>query len=124
MSMAFVIIGDIVPPRERGRYVGFLTSVFAFAAVAGPLVGGFIVDNASWRWLFTINIPLGIVALFVTSVAPPGALQPARPPHRLARRHPPGRRCDRHRAAHHVGRQAVRVGIVPRPRPRRSSPSS
>jgi EmrB/QacA subfamily drug resistance transporter len=69
MAMAFVIIGDIVPPRERGRYVGFLTSVFAFAAVAGPLVGGFIVDNASWRWLFTINIPLGIIALFVTSVA-------------------------------------------------------
>ena len=48
--------------------MGFLTSVFAFAAVAGPLVGGFIVDHASWRWLFTINIPLGIVALFVTSV--------------------------------------------------------
>jgi EmrB/QacA subfamily drug resistance transporter len=69
MSMAFVIIGDILPPRERGRYVGLLTSVFAFAAVAGPLVGGFFVDNLTWRWLFYINVPIGIVALFVTTHA-------------------------------------------------------
>ena len=69
MSMAFVIIGDVVPPRERGRYVGFLTSVFAFGAVVGPLVGGFIVDAASWRWIFIINLPIGVAAWFVTSVA-------------------------------------------------------
>lgn len=69
MAMAFVIIGDVVPPRERGRYVGFLTSTFAFGAVVGPLVGGVIVDAASWRWIFIINLPIGIVAWFVTSVA-------------------------------------------------------
>jgi EmrB/QacA subfamily drug resistance transporter len=69
MSMAFVIVADIVPPRERGRYVGFFTSVFAFASIAGPLVGGFFVDNLSWRWIFTINLPIGIAALFVTSWA-------------------------------------------------------
>jgi EmrB/QacA subfamily drug resistance transporter len=69
MSMAFVIIGDVVPARERGRYVGLFTSVFAFASVAGPLIGGFFVDNLSWRWIFWINVPLGAAALVITSSA-------------------------------------------------------
>ena len=69
MAMAFVIIGDVVPPRERGRYTGFITAIFAVASVAGPLLGGFFVDNLTWRWIFCINIPLGIVALVVTTKA-------------------------------------------------------
>ena len=69
MSMAFVIIADTVPPRERGRYVGMITSVFAVASVIGPLVGGFFTEQLSWRWIFLINIPIGIVALIVTSNA-------------------------------------------------------
>jgi EmrB/QacA subfamily drug resistance transporter len=69
MAMAFVIVGDVVPPRERGRYVGLFTSVFALASVIGPLIGGFFVDNIGWRWIFTINVPIGIVALVVTSSA-------------------------------------------------------
>jgi EmrB/QacA subfamily drug resistance transporter len=69
MAMAFVIVGDVVPPRERGRYVGFFTSVFALASVAGPLLGGFFVEHLTWRWIFFINVPLGIVALVVTSRA-------------------------------------------------------
>ena len=68
-SMAFVMVGDLVPPRERGRYVGFFTGVFALSSVVGPLAGGFLVDHLSWRWIFTINLPIGIVALFVTSWA-------------------------------------------------------
>jgi EmrB/QacA subfamily drug resistance transporter len=68
-AMSFVIIGDVVPPRERGRYVGIITSVFAFASVAGPLIGGFIVDNFTWRWIFVINVPLGIIAMVVTTSA-------------------------------------------------------
>jgi EmrB/QacA subfamily drug resistance transporter len=68
-AMAFTIIGDVVPPRDRGRYVGFITSVFAFSSVAGPLIGGFIVDHFSWRWIFTINVPLGIIAMVVTTSA-------------------------------------------------------
>lgn len=67
IAMTQVIIGDIVSPRERGRYMGYIGSVFAFASVVGPLVGGYFVDNLSWRWIFYINIPVGIVALLVTN---------------------------------------------------------
>jgi EmrB/QacA subfamily drug resistance transporter len=67
MAMAFAIIGDVVSPRERGRYTGYLGAVFAVASVAGPLLGGFFVDNLSWRWVFYVNVPVGIAALIVTS---------------------------------------------------------
>ena len=67
MAMSMAIIGDIVSPRERGRYTGYMGAVFAVASVAGPLLGGFFVDELSWRWVFYINVPLGIVALVVTS---------------------------------------------------------
>ncbi|MTH92925.1 MAG: MFS transporter, partial [Actinobacteria bacterium] len=69
MAIAFVIIGDVVPPRERGRYVGLITSVFAVGSVVGPLMGGFFVEQLSWRWIFFINIPIGLVALIITSRA-------------------------------------------------------
>jgi EmrB/QacA subfamily drug resistance transporter len=68
MALAMAIIGDIVSPRERGRYQGYFGGVFALASVGGPLLGGFFVDQLSWRWIFYINVPIGIVALAVTSV--------------------------------------------------------
>ncbi|MGC8466080.1 MAG: MDR family MFS transporter [Acidimicrobiales bacterium] len=66
-ALALAIIGDIVPPRERGRYQGYTGGVFAFASVGGPLIGGFLTDAISWRWIFYVNIPIGIAALVVTS---------------------------------------------------------
>jgi EmrB/QacA subfamily drug resistance transporter len=62
---AMAVVGDVVPPRERGRYQGFFGGVFGLSTVLGPLLGGFIVDQFSWRWIFLINLPLGLLALFV-----------------------------------------------------------
>jgi EmrB/QacA subfamily drug resistance transporter len=61
------IIADVVSPRERGRYMGYFGGVFGLATVVGPLVGGFFVDHLSWRWVFYVNVPLGIGALLVTA---------------------------------------------------------
>jgi EmrB/QacA subfamily drug resistance transporter len=62
-SLTFAIVGDVVTPRERGKYFGLFTSVFTVASVAGPLGGGLIVDNFSWRWIFFVNLPIGAVAI-------------------------------------------------------------
>jgi EmrB/QacA subfamily drug resistance transporter len=65
MTLAFAIIGDVIAPRERGRYQGYFGAVFGLSSVAGPLIGGFFVDNLSWRWVFYVNVPIGVVALVV-----------------------------------------------------------
>ena len=67
VSMA--VVGDLVAPRERGRYQGLFGGVFGISTVAGPLLGGFFVDNFSWRWIFYVNLPLGALALVVISTA-------------------------------------------------------
>lgn len=69
LAMAQTILGDVVSPRERGRYIGYFGAVFAVSSVIGPLLGGFFVDSLSWRWVFYVNLPLGGVALYIVQRA-------------------------------------------------------
>ena len=72
MPITQAIIGDIFPPAQRAKWSGVLMSVFAVATIIGPLLGGWITDNASWRWVFYVNLPVGIAALVVAIFALPG----------------------------------------------------
>src|SRR5438034_4936694 len=69
--LALAVVGSIVPPRDRGRYQGQIGAVFASASIIGPALGGFIVDNTSWRWIFYVNLPVGGLALLVIWVTMP-----------------------------------------------------
>jgi EmrB/QacA subfamily drug resistance transporter len=65
MVTTIAVVGDIIPPRDRGRYQGFFGAVFGVSTVIGPLLGGFFVDNLSWRWIFYVNLPIGVAAFLV-----------------------------------------------------------
>ena len=71
MVLAQAIIADVVSPRERGRYQGYFGATFGASTLLGPLLGGFFTDHLTWRWVFYVNIPIGIVALLVTSAVLP-----------------------------------------------------
>jgi EmrB/QacA subfamily drug resistance transporter len=82
MALAMAAVGDLVAPRERGRYQGYIAATFAVATVVGPLLGGLLVESASWRWVFYVNLPVGIAALVGLSLRLP-APEVERPHHPL-----------------------------------------
>src|SRR3954452_21655561 len=81
MTLAMASVGDLVSPRERGRYQGYIAATFAVATIVGPLLGGVLVDHASWRWVFLVNLPIGLVALAALTLRlpSPASDRPSRP---------------------------------------------
>src|SRR5439155_15859182 len=71
IPLAQSTVRQVVPPRDRGRYQGIISANFGASSIAGPAIGGLIVDNTSWRWIFYVNLPLGAIALFVVASALP-----------------------------------------------------
>jgi EmrB/QacA subfamily drug resistance transporter len=69
IALAMATIGDVIPPRERGRYQGYFAAVFGTSSVLGPVLGGWFADGPGWQWIFFINVPIGLVALVITSAA-------------------------------------------------------
>ena len=74
MILSQAVIADVIPPRDRGRYMGIIGGVFAFSSVAGPLIGGWITEGPGWRWAFWLNLPLAILSILAViflAAAPP-----------------------------------------------------
>ena len=118
MVGAQAIIADVVPPRDRGRYMGLIGSVFAVASVAGPLLGGFFVEALSWRWVFYVNLPVGVIAVLIIVFRLHLHTPAQRPRDRLPRRDAADGGCQRDHPVDHVGRERVRVGVGDDPRAR------
>ena len=112
MVGAQAITGDVIPARQRGRYMGYFGAVFGLSSVLGPLAGGFFTQHLSWRWVFYINVPIGIVALFI--VAAVLHIPAHRVQHKIDWLGISLLVCrgDRDHPADDLGRDAVRVGVV------------
>ncbi len=113
--LAMAIVGDVVAPRERGRYQGYFGGVFAVASVVGPLAGGLFVDHLSWRWVFYVNLPIGVAALVAVAMTlPAGPSAPATSSTTSARS------CSRSRSAAWCWSRRGAAPCTRGPRPRSS----
>ena len=124
MTLAMARVGDLVAPRERGRYQGYIAATFAVATVVGPLLGGLLVEHASWRWVFYVNLPIGLLALAGLHAMLPAAERPPRGP---AARRPRRRRCSRsprRRSCSAASSAAIATPGTLRRSPRCSAPPS
>ena len=113
LSSSQSVIADIIAPRERGRYQAYFSGIYALATVGGPVVGGLFVDHLSWRWVFWINPPLGIVAFVLCRRAL--RLLPVphiRRPHRLSRRRADDRGGNVLAVRPDVGRKAICLDLA------------
>ena len=131
MTLAMAAVGDLVAPRERGRYQGYIAATFAGATVLGPLIGGVLVEHVAWRWVFYVNLPVGAGRARGAGRPAAGAgAGAARPPPRPRRRGAAGGRDVRPAPRVRLGRRPLRVGLGdrrwPSSRPRAGSarPSS
>ena len=118
MTLAMAAVGDLVSPRERARYQGYIAAVFALATVAGPLLGGLLTEQVSWRWVFYVNLPLGLAALAGLRLrfpAVPGHAPPARFDYAGALLL--GAATTRADADLCLGRDEIRLGLGGDPRP-------
>ena len=120
MVGALATIGDLVSPRERGQYMGYMMGAMTLAMIAGPLVGGYITDSFSWRWIFYINLPIGAAALIYLALTLHLPRQADRAPGRLPGRRRARRGRDRPGAADSPGA----AGSTPGGRRRSSSSAS
>ncbi len=75
MPIAMAIIGDVFPPAERGKWQGLIVAVFGLATIVGPILGGWITDNWGWRWVFYVNMPVGVIAILTTGLVLPGIVR-------------------------------------------------
>ena len=110
--VTFAVIGDVIPPRERGKYQGYFGAVFGFSTVVGPLLGGFFVDNLCWRWIFYVNLPIGAIALTVIAFAFHARVDKRAARDGLSRRGAARRHARLDRALHEPRRHDLGVGLA------------